>query len=159
MRYAKDAGADTEEADLRELNLPVYDGDIEEHGFPARVLDFKAKIEASDMLLIASPEYNYSVPGGLKNAIDWASRGGNSFKGKFAAICGVSIGHYGTVRMQPHLRQVLACVDVIVLPQPQVFVPYAEAAFNTDGSLKDAKTAEALKKLIELTIIKAAAVE
>ena len=148
-----------DEVDLRELNMPVYDGDIEENGFPTSVMSFKEKIEGADMLLIASPEYNYSVPGGLKNAIDWASRGGNSFKGKFAAICGASNGRFGTVRMQPHLRQVLECVGVSVLPQPQVFISGGEAAFNADGSLKDPATAASLKSLIELTIKKAAAVE
>jgi len=157
--YAKASGADVEVMDLKELSMPVYDGDIQAKGLPASVLEFKAKIEASDLLIIASPEYNYSVPGGLKNAIDWASRGENSFKGKHAVVCGASNGHYGTARMQPHLRQVLECVNVFVLPQPQVFIPYCEAAFNPDDSLKDAKAAGALKNLIELTIKKAAAVE
>ncbi len=133
--------------------LPLYDGDSEAQGMPEEVRQLKADIEDADALLIASPEYNYSVPGVLKNAIDWASRGGkNSFGGKAACIMGASTGPYGTVRGQTHLRQVLAAVNVLVLPQPQVLVKFAKEAFNPDGSLKDEKTQDFLKQLIEKTI-------
>src|SRR5690349_2107491 len=88
--------SEIQEADLKELALPVYDEDIETAGMPESVTRLKAMVGAADVLLIASPEYNHSIPGGLKNAIDWLSRGGNSLDGKVAAIFGASNGPYGT---------------------------------------------------------------
>jgi chromate reductase, NAD(P)H dehydrogenase (quinone) len=154
VKFASEAGAEVSELDLAKLGLPVYNKDIEEAGLPAPVKELKAAVETCDVLLIASPEYNHSIPGGLKNAIDWASRSGNSFNGKFAAVFGASDGPIGTARMQPQLRQALACVNVAMLPQPQVFVRFAAEAFSGDGSLKDAKTAETLKKLVVDTLAK-----
>ena len=97
-KIASDLGAEVSEADLKELNLPIYDGDIEAQGLPESVKKFKAAVEVNDVLLIVSPEYNYSISGALKNAFGWASRGGNSFDGKWAVIFGVSPGAFGTLR-------------------------------------------------------------
>ena len=143
------AEASVEEADLKKLALPVYDGDIEAEGIPESVTRLKTMVEAADMLLIASPEYNRSVPGPLKNAIDWLSRGRNSLDGKVAAIFGASPGPFGTVNGQNHLRQVLAALNVLVIPQPQVTIIRALDAFAPDGSFKDPKTATLLKTLVE----------
>lgn len=153
-KIAADLGAEVSEIDLRELNLPMYDGDIESAGIPEPVQKLKAAILEADVLLIASPEYNYSVSGALKNAIDWASRpyGNNSLDGKFAAIFGVSIGSFGTLRGQYHLREILFSVNVSVLPQPQVFIGPSSDAFNPDGSFKNEKTVELLKSLIQKTL-------
>ncbi|MFA4872794.1 MAG: NAD(P)H-dependent oxidoreductase [Patescibacteria group bacterium] len=151
-KIAEEWGAQVEETDLRALDLPLYDSDVEAEGFPETVLQLKAAVETAHVLLVASPEYNHSIPGGLKNAIDWLSRGGNSLKGKYAAIFGASTGPYGTVRMQPHLRQVLACLNVIVLPQPQVMIRSAEEAFAPDGTLKDEKLSGQLKTLVTATL-------
>ena len=148
-RFAEGWGAEVREIDLRELALPIYDADIEAKGFPESVNQFKKAIEAADVILIASPEYNHSIPGGLKNAIDWASRGENSFDGKVAAIFGASNGLFGTARMQPQLRQTLAALNVFVIPQPQIMIRNGGEAFNPDGSLKDEKTAALIKKLVE----------
>ncbi len=151
-KIAEEWGAQVEEIDLRALDIPLYDGDIETAGFPEPVLQLKAAVEAARVLLIASPEYNHSIPGVLKNAIDWLSRGKNSLKGKYAAIFGASDGPYGTVRMQPHLRQVLACLNVIVPPQPQVMIRFAAEAFAPDGTLKDEKLSGQLKTLVTATL-------
>ncbi len=140
--------ASVEEADLKKLALPIYDGDIEAQGVPAPVLELKTMVEAADLLLIAAPEYNRSVTGALKNAIDWLSRGHNSLAGKVAAIFGASPGPFGTINGQLHLRQILAALDVLVIPQPQVTILRASDAFNADGSFKDPKTTELLKRLV-----------
>jgi len=151
-KIATDLGAEVEEIDLRELNLPIYDRDIQDEGMPESVERLKKAIEAADILIIASPEYNYSVSGALKNTIDWASRGEkNSFNGKIAVIFGASIGGFGTLRGQIQLRQILSSVNVLILPQPQVFISRAEEAFNPDGSFIDPKTFNTLKTLIEKT--------
>lgn len=149
---AAEFGAEVSEIDLKELNLPMYDGDIEAQGLPESVKKLKAAIEAMDVLLIASPEYNYSISGALKNALDWASRGGNSFDGKWAVIFGASSGSFGTLRGQFHLRQIFYDLNIFVLPQPQVFIKSAQDAFNPDGSLKDGKLNGQLKLLIQKTL-------
>lgn len=150
-RIAADLGAEVSEIDLKGFVLPVYDGDIEIKGMPETVLKLKRIIEETDVILIASPEYNYSIPGGLKNAIDWLSRGKNSLDGKIAAIFGASNGPFGTVRGQRHLRETLSALNVFILPQPQVFVRLAGEAFNPDGSLKDEVINNRLKELIQKT--------
>lgn len=151
-KIAAAAGATVTEIDLKELDLPIYDGDIEAQGMPESAMKLKRAIEAADMLLIASPEYNYSVSGALKNAIDWASRSGNSFDGKIAAIFGASGGVFGTLRGQYHLRQIFEQLNVLLLPTPIAIIPNAPQAFNENGELTDAKTQEKLKTLIEKTI-------
>ena len=148
-RLASATQAEVEEADLKKLALPIYDGDIEAEGVPEQVVRFKAMVEAADVLLIASPEYNHSIPGGLKNAIDWLSRGHNSLDGKVAAILGASDGPYGTARGQIQLRYILSVLNVIVIPQPLVYIRNAADAYNPDGSFKDPKTTEILTRLID----------
>lgn len=151
-RIASDLGAEVKEIDLRELSLPLYDQDIQDTGMPEPVLSLKAACTAADALLIASPEYNYSISAALKNALDWASRGGNSLSGKVAAVFGASDGRIGTARGQPHLRQILMSLNVIATPQPQVYITMADQAFNPDGSLKDPKLNEQLQKLVANTL-------
>jgi chromate reductase len=121
-QIASMAGAAVEEADLKTLALPIYDGDIEAAGVPEPVARLNGMVQAADLLLIASPEYNRSFTGALKNAIDWLSRGHNVLDGKVAAIFGASPGPFGTVNGQNHLRQVLAALNVLVIPQPQVTI-------------------------------------
>jgi len=146
---AQNAGLTVVAADLKELNLPLYNYDIEAAGFPEPVRKLSDMVKEADMLLIASPEYNYSFSGVLKNAIDWVSRvKPNPFNGKAAGIFGASTGAYGTVRGQNHLRQALTCVNVFVPAQPQVLVAMADTAFEVDGSLKNKDVEEKLKELI-----------
>lgn len=130
----------------------MFDADLRTQEFPKSVLTLKHEIESADMLLIATPEYNHSIPGPLKNAIDWASDKTNPFEGKTATIFGASTGLYGTLRAQLHLRQVLAALSVELVPQPQVFIRSADKAFLPDGSLADPQLKKQLRKLIEETI-------
>ena len=149
QKIAREAGLTVSEADLKALDLPVYNYDLEAAEFPGRVKETAEMVKSSDVLLLASPEYNYSVSGALKNAIDWVSRSKpNPFNGKVAAIFGASTGPFGTVRGQNQLRQILTTVNVLVLPQPQVFVPLADTAFEDDGTLKNKATEQQLKDLL-----------
>jgi len=151
-QIALNMGIETSEVDLKELNLPLYDGDIEARGFPDPVEKLRDAVKSSDMLLIAAPEYNHSISGALKNAIDWLSTEKNVLDGKSAVIFGVSTGLFGTMRAQFHLRQILAALNVLVLPQPQIFIRSGKEAFNPDGSLIDQKVLEQLRNLINKTI-------
>jgi chromate reductase len=154
-KNASDLSAIVHEIDLKTLDLPVFNADLREHGFPASVVTLKHEIESADVLLIATPEYNHSIPGPLKNAIDWASDKTNPFSGKVAAIFGASIGLFGTLRAQLQLRQVLAALNVELLPQPQVFIRSAGEAFLPDGSLADPQLVKQLRLLVERTIKRA----
>ena len=138
VRVAEAAGAEIDLVDLRELALPIYDGDVEAKGVPPNVTAFKQRLLGAQGLLIASPEYNNSVPGGLKNAIDWASRPPtNPFREKFALVMGASPGKFGAARGNNHLRQVLMALGVWIVPSP-VLIPVAHEAFDEKGELKEA---------------------
>jgi chromate reductase len=133
-------GMTIEIASIREI--PFYDGDVEAStGIPAEAAAFREKIRAADALLIASPEYNASIPGVLKNALDWASRPPHQpLDGKPIAIFGVSPGATGTIRGQQHLRQTLANVNGLVLVQPVVAIGNAAQRFDAEGNLTDDAT-------------------
>lgn len=121
--------------------IPLFNQD-EETTPLAPVIELKRKIRGADALLFVTPEYNHSIPGVLKNAIDWASRppADNAWAGKPAAIMGASTGMLGTVRAQEHLRQVLWGLNVLVLPQPEVLITNAATRFDEEGKLTDEKT-------------------
>jgi chromate reductase len=136
--------------DIVELSgIPIFNQD-DELAPPASVLAFKQQILAADAILFATPEYNYSVPGGLKNAIDWASRpyGDSVWQGKPAAIMGVSVGGLGTARAQYHLRQILVSLNMPVVNQPEVMIGHAAKAFNHDGEITDDKTMQVIQHLL-----------
>ena len=150
---ARAAGAEVTEVDLRELPMPLYDQDLEtREGLPPQARAFKELLLTHQGLLIASPEYNSSVSGVLKNAIDWASRPvpGEAplacFLGKVAALMSASPGALGGLRGLVHLRALLGNIHVLVLPE-QVAIPKAHEAFNPDGTLKDAKQRAAIEAL------------
>jgi chromate reductase len=119
--------------------IPLYDGDAEEAtGKPQSVLDLEARIRSADGIVIATPEYNFSIPGVLKNATDWLSRGATPFKWKRVGIMGASVGAFlGTGRAQYHLRQNLQALEAIVMPRPEVFITNNEAKFDAGGNLTD----------------------
>jgi chromate reductase len=152
IQIASEFQVNVVEIDLKSLDLPLFNEDLRSNGFPESVKKLKDAIESADVLLIATPEYNHSVPGVLKNAIDWASDKTNPFEGKVAAIFGASNGLFGTLRSQLHLRQILASLNVELVPQPQVFIRSAREAFLPDGSLADQKTQRLLRQLIEATL-------
>ncbi len=136
--------------DLIELHgIPVFNQD-QEMELPAAVLEFKQRILAADAILFATPEFNYSVPGALKNAIDWASRpfGKSAWTGKPAALMGASPGSLGTARAQYHLRQILVAFGMPVVSQPEVMIANAAQRFDPDGRLTDAPTREHIQKLL-----------
>jgi chromate reductase len=126
--------------------IPPYNQD-DESDMPAVVREFKTGIEQADALLLVTPEYNYSVSGVLKNAIDWASRphGANSFEDKPVAIMGATIGMLGTARAQYHLRQMLVYVNAYPLNRPEVMVPSAGDKFK-DGELVDEHTRQKVRE-------------
>jgi len=135
---ARAQGAEVDVVEPKSLGqLPFYDGDVEAQGVPAPVKALRTRLAAANGLLIASPEYNSSIPGGLKNALDWLSRPPERlFQDKWAGIMGATPGVFGTARMQPHLRQSLAGIGVHVLPA-QVHVPRSMEAFTPEGKFKD----------------------
>lgn len=141
------AGAVLQILDLH--GIPVFNQDDEKLPPPA-VVEFKQRIRAADAILFATPEYNYSVPGALKNAIDWASRpyGDNAWLGKPAAIMGASPGNLGTARSQYHLRQILVAFNMPVISQPEVMIAHADQRFDTDGNLIDEPTRQHVQKLL-----------
>ena len=122
-------------------DFPLFDDDIRvKEGFPEPVQRFREQIAACDGVLIATPEYNYSMPGPLKNAIDWASRPpAQPFAGKTLAIMGASNGLSGTVRVQYHLRQMAVFLDMFPLNKPEVFVRSAQEKVR-DGKVVDEAT-------------------
>lgn len=119
--------------------LPVYDGDDEQaNGVPQIVQDLAERIRAADGVLISTPEYNFSIPGGLKNATDWISRVKNQpFKDKRVGIVGASGGPLGTARSQYHLRQNLVGLEALTMSKPEMFVGQAPSKFDVDGNLTD----------------------
>jgi chromate reductase len=131
--------------------IPSYNADVEAQGFPAPVVAFKAAIAEADALLIATPEYNHSIPGVLKNAIDWASRPARStpLYGKTAAIMGASTGVVGTARAQQHLRLVFSYLNMLVFNQPEVLVGRARDKFDANGHLTDEPTRQFLAQFLQ----------
>jgi len=145
-------GAAVETFDLE--GIPPFNQDMENQP-PEKVKEFKARIRAADAILIATPEYNYSIPGVLKNAIDWASRpyGDNAFEGKPAAVMGASIGMLGTARAQYDLRRSFVFLNMYLLNQPEVMVPFAQDKIDKDGKVTDLKAREKIKELLQSLII------
>lgn len=131
-------------------DLPLYNQD-QDSAPTEQAKRLKQEIEATDALLFVTPEYNRSIPGVLKNAIDIASRpyGKNSFAGKPAGVIGTSIGAIGTALAQQHLRNVLAYLDVPTLNQPEVFLQYREGLINQAGDVTDDKTRAFLQRWMD----------
>jgi chromate reductase len=141
---APSAGVELEIFEI--AGIPFYNQD-DEGNLPAPVREFKDKLQRADAVLIVTPEYNYSVPGVLKNAIDWASRpyGTNSFNDKPVAIMGATIGTLGTARAQYHLRQMMVFLNAHPLNMPEVMVPSAADKFK-GNELVDAHTQDKVRE-------------
>ncbi|HEY3122055.1 MAG TPA: NAD(P)H-dependent oxidoreductase [Vicinamibacteria bacterium] len=131
--------------------VPLYNGDVEAAGDPEAVTALKGAIREADALLIATPEYNFGVPGVLKNAIDWASRppGKSPLNGKPAALMGATPGMGGTGRAQMSLRQSFVFTQTLVLVGPEVLVARAREKFDASGRLADEATRGFVRKLLE----------
>ncbi|HME71074.1 MAG TPA: NADPH-dependent FMN reductase [Myxococcota bacterium] len=135
-------------ADLSEI--PLYNGDVEAQGLPSAVRALRVRVRAADALLFATPEYNYSIPGVLKNAIDWVSRpvdGELPFDGKPVALMGAG-ARLGTARAQYHLRQVCVYTNMLPVNKPEVMVANAWEQFDKDGGLRDEKTRQLVTQLL-----------
>jgi chromate reductase len=141
-------GSTVETFDL--AGIPPFNED-DEFNPPAAVVDFKTRIREADAILFVTPEYNYSVPGVLKNAIDWASRpyGDNAWFGKPAAIMGASIGSLGTARAQYHLRQMFVFLNVFPVNQPEVMIGNAASKFDEAGHLTDQTSRRLIRELLQ----------
>jgi chromate reductase len=137
--------------DVFELDgIPGFNQD-QEGNPPAQVVELKERIRQADAILIVTPEYNYSVPGVLKNAIDWASRpyGDSAWDGKPAAIMGASVGTIGTARAQYHLRQIFVFLNMFPINQPEVMIGNAHERFDAQGNLTDETTKKFIRQLLQ----------
>jgi Predicted flavoprotein len=138
--------------------IPLFNQDFETTP-PPKVAEFKQKIKAADAILIVTPEYNYSVPGVLKNAIDWASRpyGDNSFLKKNVAVMSASTGLLGGARAQYHLRQSFVFLDMYPVNKPEVFITFAAQKFDAQGKLLDEQSRELMRTLLKTLVERARA--
>ena len=146
LRAAQELTPEGARMDIFELDgIPGFNQD-EESNPPAKVADLKQQVRNADAILLVTPEYNYSVPGVLKNAIDWASRpyGDSAWNGKPVALMGATVGTLGTGRAQYHLRQMFVFLNMYAVNQPEVMLSNAHKHFGEDGKLTD----EAAKKLM-----------
>ena len=136
--------------DLADLNMPLYNGDLEEaSGLPEAALKLKAQIAAADAVLIAAPEYNSNIPGVLKNALDWVSRGdGAPFADKPVAIMSAAAGRTGGARTQVSLRMAMTPFGPRILQKPEVMIAMSFNAFDESGQLKDARSKTAMEALM-----------
>jgi chromate reductase len=125
--------------------LPIFNPDLPE---PASVQALRTLIAAADGVIIASPEYNYSIPGGLKNALDWMSSppASSPLRGKPIGIAGAASGMSGTMRAQNHLREILVFSDSPCMLQPEVLIPRSHERFDADGNLLDESTGQLLSR-------------
>ncbi|MGC8479743.1 MAG: NADPH-dependent FMN reductase [Candidatus Micrarchaeia archaeon] len=154
MNYAKSAVPKDAELDIADISkIPLFNQDLE-HQVPDSVTEFKAKIKNSDAILFATPEYNYSVPGVLKNAIDWASRpyGDNSFDGKVAGIISASGSMLGGSRAQYHLRQIFVFLNIHAVNRPEVMIPFVNEKIDENGNITDEKVKKKIEELLEVLI-------
>ena len=133
--------------------IPVFNQDDDKQP-PERVTQFKKQIRAADAILICTPEYNYSIPGMLKNAIDWASRpyGDSAWNGKPVAVMSASPGMLGAARAQYHLRQCFVFLNMYPLNNPEVMIANAPDLFDEQGNLTDQDTRDRIKKLVEALV-------
>jgi len=137
--------------DLFELEgIPPYNQDHDKQP-PARVVELKTRVRAADAVLFSTPEYNYSMPGVLKNAIDWASRpyGDSAWQGKPVAVMSASVGVQGGARAQYHLRQMCIFLNMLPVNKPEVMIGQAQSRFDAEGKLTDEATRGLVKQLLE----------
>lgn len=136
-------------------SIPFFNEDVEAEGIPKAVADFKNKIAAADAILISTPEYNYSIPPVLKNALDWASRGKDApVRGKALAIMSASPSMLGGARVQYHLRQVCVGLNMDAVNKPEVFITFADKKFDESGKLTDEHTKNSIGKLVQALVDK-----
>ena len=151
LRAAQELAPEGSKIETFELDgLPGFNQDDEGHP-PAKVVELKQRIRSADAILFVTPEYNYSVPGVLKNAIDWASRpyGDSAWNGKPVAVMGASVGVSGTVRAQYHLRQMFVFLNMYPVNQPEVMIGSAAKRFDQAGKLTDENSRKLIQQLLQ----------
>jgi chromate reductase, NAD(P)H dehydrogenase (quinone) len=151
LRAAQELAPDGVTIEIASLaDIPLYNQDQRDKSVPAAVEKLCKQVMEADALLFASPEYNYSVSGVLKNAIDWLSRlKPQPFAGKPAAVFGASMGLIGTARAQYDLRKIMVSLDVHFLNKPEVMIAQAHERFDASGKLTHEPTRELTQKLIQ----------
>ena len=141
------AGMTLDIADIS--TIPMYNDDVRAAGEPAAVAALKAQVRAADAVLIATPEYNFSIPGVLKNTLDWMSRPPEPpFDGKVVAIMGASPGPVGTARVQYDLRKAFVFMDAFCVNKPEVFISQCASKFDAQGNLTDEATGKFIGELL-----------
>ena len=151
LRAATQLAPENSKIEIFELDgIPGFNQD-EEQNPPPKVAELKRQVREADAILFVTPEYNYSVPGVLKNAIDWASRpyGDSAWNGKPAAIMGASVGAIGTARAQYHLRQMMVFLNMFPVNQPEVMIGNAAERFDSEGNLTHDATKEFVRQLVQ----------
>ena len=151
LRAAMELAPEGASIEIFELDdIPAFNQDDEQNP-PAKIVELKQRIREVDAILFVTPEYNYSVPGVLKNAIDWASRpyGDSAWNGKPAAIMGASVGEVGTARAQYHLRQMMVFLNMFPVNQPEVMIGNASERFDAQGNLTDNASKELIRQLLQ----------
>ena len=128
--------------------IPFFNQDVEDEGDPASVKQLKEKIREADAVLIATPEYDYAIPGVLTTALDWALRSPSPLRHKPVGIVGASPGSIGTARGQMVLRQILLHAPAYVLPEPQMFISYSREKFDENSNLSDEETRERMRRFL-----------
>lgn len=150
LRAAAELAPEGATVEIFELDgIPGFNQDDEQNP-PEKAAELKRKIREADAILFVTPEYNYSVPGVLKNAIDWASRpyGDSAWSGKPAAIMGASVGGIATARAQYHLRQMMVFLNMFPINQPEVMIGNAGEKFDDEGNLTDETTKNFIRQLL-----------
>lgn len=150
LRAAQELVPEGAKIEIFELDgIPPFNQD-EEKNPPCQVSELKERVRAADGILFCTPEYNYSIPGVLKNAIDWASRpyGDSAWNDKPVALMGASIGTVGTARAQYHLRQSFVFLNMHPMNGPEVMIANAAERFDEQGNLKDPKTKEVIQRML-----------
>ena len=155
LHNAQDMAPEGVNIDILEIDkVPYFNEDVESADFPDAATELKNKIENADGAIIATPEYNRSVPGVLKNTIDWTSRpyGENSWVGQPVLVLGASIGPISTAIAQSHLKHSMLYLDCHVLGQPEFYLGNAHDKFNDDGKLTDEETRDFLSQTLNTFI-------
>lgn len=150
LRIAKEVAPAGMEIEVAEISsIPLYNEDVKQQGFPPPVEDLRRRVREAHGVLLATPEYNYSIPGVLKNAIDWVSRPPDQpFEGKPIALMGASIGLLGSARAQYHLRQCFVFMNGYVLNRPEIMIAQAQNKFGSNGQLTDQTTRDLITTLM-----------
>jgi chromate reductase len=151
LRAAQELTPEGARMDIFELDgIPPFNQD-DEGNPPAIVANLRQQVRSADAILLVTPEYNYSVPGVLKNAIDWASRpyGDSAWNGKPVALMGATVGTLGTARAQYHLRQMFVFLNMYAVNQPEVMLSNAHKHFDENGKLTDETAKKLMRQLLE----------